>query len=214
MTANGPPASPSPFEDPAGHWNARFAADGFLFGEAPNVSLVEHAALFPPGARVLCVADGEGRNSTWLAARGCRVTAFDLSPVGVAKARALAVERRVEVDLHVASVTEWDWEREQFDAVVAVFVQFADPATRAAMFAGFARALRPGGVLLLVGYGPRQLEYRTGGPGRLEHLYDEPMLRAAFSGWRIERLVRSDRVLHEGPGHDGVSDVVELVARR
>ena len=95
-----------------------------------------------------------------------------------------------------------------------MFVQFATPAQRAAMFEGFARALRPGGVLLLVGYGPRQMAYRTGGPGIPEHLYDEPMLREAFAGWRIERLERSQRELREGSGHVGMSDVVELVARR
>jgi hypothetical protein len=93
-------------------------------------------------------------------------------------------------------------------------VQFADPTTRRTMFDGFARALRPGGRLLLVGYGPRQLEYRTGGPGRLEHLYTEAMLREAFVGWEIEHLARGDRMLHEGTGHDGLSDVLELVARR
>jgi SAM-dependent methyltransferase len=208
------PAVPASFDDPAGHWNARFRAPGFLFGEAPNVSLVEHAGLFAPGDRVLCVADGEGRNSTWLAARGCRVTAFDVSPTGVAKARSLAATRQVDVDLRVATAADWDWDCDRHDAVVAIFVQFADPVLRAAMFRGFAQALRPGGALLLVGYGPRQLEYRTGGPGKLENLYTEALLREAFADWHIERLVRGDRVLHEGPGHHGLSDVIELIARR
>jgi SAM-dependent methyltransferase len=206
------------FEDAAARWNGRYAAEGFLFGTAPNDTLAAHADLFAPGDRVLCVADGEGRNSTWLAGRGCRVVAFDLSEVGLRKAAALAAERGVEVELRRSSIDDWPWTpapgEPAFDAVVAVFVQFATPAQRAAMFEGFARALRPGGVLLLVGYGPLQMAYRTGGPGILEHLYDEPMLREAFPGWRIERLERAQRVLREGAGHDGMSDVVELVARR
>jgi cyclopropane fatty-acyl-phospholipid synthase-like methyltransferase len=205
---------PSMFDDPAGHWDARYAADGFVFGDAPNVTLVEQSALFRKGDRVLCVADGEGRNSAWLAARGCVVTGFDVSPAGVAKARRLAAQRNVAVDLEVASVTDWQWDAQAWDAVVAIFVQFADPLTRSAMFEGFHRAVRSGGVLLLVGYGPRQLEFRTGGPGKLEHLYTEAMLREAFAGWDIEHLVRTERMLHEGSGHDGRSDVLELVARR
>jgi cyclopropane fatty-acyl-phospholipid synthase-like methyltransferase len=207
-------AVPAPFDDPVGHWNARFAAPGFLFGEAPNATLVEQAARFAPGDRVLCVADGEGRNSCWLAERGCHVTAFDVSPVAVDKARRLAAERGVEVDHQVAGVADWNWRDGRYDAVVAVFVQFADPVARRAMFSGFAEALRPDGLLLLVGYGTRQLEYRTGGPGRLDHLYTEDMLRESFAGWSIERLVRADRILQEGPGHHGMSDVIELLARK
>jgi SAM-dependent methyltransferase len=206
------------FEDAAARWNGRYAAEGFLFGTAPNDVLAAQAALFAPGDRVLCVADGEGRNATWLAGRGCAVTAFDISEVGLRKAAALATERGVAVDARLASVDTWGWDDPAcgapFDAVVAVFVQFATPSQRAAMFEGFARALRPGGVLLLVGYGPLQMTYRTGGPGILEHLYDEVMLREAFAGWRIERLHRAQRTLSEGAGHDGMSDVLELVARR
>jgi SAM-dependent methyltransferase len=206
------------FEDAAARWNGRYAAEGFLFGTAPNDVLAAQAALFAPGDRVLCVADGEGRNATWLAGRGCAVTAFDISEVGLRKGAALAIERGVAVDARLASVDTWGWDDPAsgapFDAVVAVFVQFATPSQRAAMFEGFARALRPGGVLLLVGYGPLQMTYRTGGPGILEHLYDEAMLREAFAGWRIERLHRAQRTLSEGAGHDGMSDVLELVARR
>jgi SAM-dependent methyltransferase len=206
------------FEDAAARWNGRYAAHGYLFGTAPNDALSARADLFRVGDRVLCVADGEGRNSTWLAQRGCVVTAFDLSEVGLRKAAALAAERGVAVDLRRASIDDWRWDEPgsgaPFDALVAVFVQFASPAQRTAMFEGFARALRPGGLLLLVGYGPLQMEYRTGGPGILEHLYDEPMLRDAFAGWRIESLRREQRVLHEGAGHAGMSDVIELVARR
>jgi SAM-dependent methyltransferase len=202
------------FTDAAARWDGRYAAEGFLFGTAPNDVLAAHADRFAPGDRVLCVADGEGRNSTFLAARGCSVVGFDVSTVALGKARSLAAERGVAVDLQRASIDEWDWDAQAFDAIVAVFVQFASPAQRAAMFAGFGRALRPGGLLLLVGYGPLQMDYRTGGPGIAEHLYDEPMLREAFAGWSIERLVRAQRVLHEGSGHDGMSDVIELLARR
>jgi len=206
------------FDDARARWNARYAGDDLTFGSEPNDTLAAHAARFAPGDRVLCVADGEGRNSTWLAARGCVVTAFDLSDVGVAKARALAARRGVTVDCREASIDDWRWApapgEAPCDAVVAVFVQFADPARRAAMFAGFAQALRPGGLLLLVGYGPLQMTYRTGGPGILENLYTEALLRESFASWRIERLAREQRELHEGSGHDGLSDVIELLAIR
>ena len=93
---------PPPFADPAGTWNRRFADDGFLFGSEPNTWLREHAANWSPGDRVLCVADGEGRNSVWLARQGLIVDAFDIAEVGVAKARRLAVEHAVTVNFAIA----------------------------------------------------------------------------------------------------------------
>ena len=147
-------------------WNARFAAETYVFGTQPNGFLAAQRERLAPGMRALCVADGEGRNSAWLAALGLEVTAFDFSPRGMAKASRLAEQHRVKVDYRVADASGWDWDAEPFDVVVAIFVQFAAPAERALMFAGMQRALKPGGLLILQGYRPPQLAYGTGGPKR------------------------------------------------
>ena len=52
---------------------------------------------------------------------------------------------------------------------------------RERLFANMIRALKRGGLLVLQGYTPKQLEYRTGGPPVASHLYTEPMLREAFA---------------------------------
>ena len=195
-------------------WNERFAADEYIFGTAPNAFLAAHQPSLPPHGRALCVADGEGRNSVWLAEQGLEVAAFDFSPVGVAKARRLAGERGVRVDYEVASVYGWHWPQAVFDVVAAIFVQFADPAMRAFMFERMARALRPGGLLLLEGYTPRQLEYRTGGPSQMENLYTAPMLREAFGALDILELKEYDADVAEGTRHSGRSALIDLVARK
>jgi len=69
------------FDSPLETWNARFAREDYLFGEEPNAFLRTQAHWLPPGGSVLCVADGEGRNSVWLAEQGFRVTAFDFAKV-------------------------------------------------------------------------------------------------------------------------------------
>ena len=194
-------------------WDARYAAEGFLFGTEPADFLVAQAPHVPPGSKVLCVADGEGRNSVYLAGLGHTVRAFDASEVGVAKARGLAEARGVDVAFNISGVEDWDW-TQPHDAVVAIFVQFAPPDLRARMFAWMAQAVRPGGVLLLHGYAPRQVDYGTGGPPYAENMYTENMLRDAFAGWDILHIADYDADIDEGPGHSGLSGLVDFVARK
>ena len=157
--------------DELARWNQRYSQQGYLFGTAPNEFLAGHRPLLARGQTALCIADGEGRNSVWLAEQGLEVTAFDFSPVALDKARRFAASRGVAVRYELSDVYGWRWPPETFDVVAAIFVQFADPPMRAFMFQRIIDALRPGGLFLLQGYGPKQLEYRTGGPSQLENLY-------------------------------------------
>lgn len=194
-------------------WDQRYAAEGYLFGTAPSGFLTREARYLQNGS-ALAVADGEGRNSVFLAQQGLAVTAFDASVVAMQKASALAQENGVPVDFHVAKIEDWDWGGAQNDNVVAVFIQFAPPPLRDLIFAGLKRALVPGGVLMLHGYRPEQLAYGTGGPRQAENMYTEPLLRDAFSDMEILRLASYDIEVSEGRGHVGMSALIDLVARR
>ncbi len=194
-------------------WNERYAAQGFLFGTEPADFLRREAVRLKPGSRVLCVADGEGRNSVFLAGQGHAVTAFDASIVGVEKARKLAAKAGVSVAYNVAGIEDWDWSQE-YDAVVGVFIQFAPPDLRAKLFGWLAQAVAPGGMLLLHGYAPRQVAYGTGGPPCADNMYTEGLLRDSFGGLEVLHLADYDAEIDEGPGHSGKSALVDLVARK
>lgn len=206
--------TPAPYSDPAGTWNRRYGCAGFLFGTRPNAWLRDHASLWQPGQRVLCVADGEGRNSVWLARRSLVVDAFDIAEAGVAKARALADEAGVSVNYQVCDCDAYPWPADAYDGVAAIFVQFADPASRARLFANIVRCLRPGGTLVLQGYTPQQLDYKTGGPSIVSHLYTDTMLREAFASLDILELREYEADLSEGAGHSGRSALAGLIGRR
>jgi SAM-dependent methyltransferase len=195
-------------------WDARFAGDSYFFGTEPNAFLVGCTPLLASGARILCVADGEGRNSVWLARQGFAVDAFDGSGRAVEKARALAAAADVEVGYAVADVDAYAWPRAAYDAVAAIFVQFAAPDQRRRLFAASARALRPGGLLLLQGYRVEQLAYGTGGPRTPDHLYTEEQLRAELGAFELRVLHSHDSEIHEGEGHAGMSALVDVVAER
>lgn len=198
----------------AAHWDQRFAGSDYLFGTEPNAWLARQQSHLLRGGRALAVADGEGRNSVWLAEQGMQVDAFDISNAGVNKARKLATQKQVPVNFQVCGCEDWSWQPAHYDLVVAIFIQFADPAMRATLFANMIATLRPGGILLLQGYTPKQLDYKTGGPPLLSHLYTEELLRDAFSAMEIIGLESYEDVLHEGEHHVGQSALIGMVAKK
>jgi cyclopropane fatty-acyl-phospholipid synthase-like methyltransferase len=202
------------FDDAREFWDQRFAAEGYIFGTDPNVFLASQAHRFRPGMRVLDVACGEGRNSVWLSERECEVTGMDISPLALAKARRLADQHGATVTFIEADVRNWEWTPSDFDAVVCIFIQFAEPKTRKRLFDGFKTTVRPSGLVLLQGYTPKQVEYKTGGPPQAEHMYTEAMLRDAFSDTELVHLLEHEDTLHEGVKHVGRSALIDLVARK
>jgi len=193
------------------HWERRFRTPDYLFGTEPNSFLKSQAHRLKVGQTALAIADGEGRNGVWLAERGLHVHAVDISPAALAKARALAERRGVVLCTEQADLEHWPWPREAYDIILAIFIQFAGPTLRGRIFAGIKQALKPGGLLLMQGYRPEQLSYRTGGPPHIDYLYTRPMLEAAFADLTELKIHEHDSVVNEGTAHVGMSALVDLV---
>jgi SAM-dependent methyltransferase len=194
-------------------WDERYKTEDYVYGREPSQFLARNIEYLNAGDEVLSVADGEGRNSVFMAEQGTKVTAIDSSAVGLEKARRLAKERSVTVDFQLADLKGYNWGVEKYDVVAAIFIQFADPTFRAEIFNGMESAIKPGGLLMLHGYTPKQIEYGTGGPPDPELLYRPEMLAERFAGWEILRLEDYDAELQEGPGHSGKSALIDLIAR-
>lgn len=194
-------------------WDERYATDDYLFGTAPNAFLASQKHQLVPGARALALADGEGRNGVWLAEQGLDVLSVDASSNALAKAKKLAAERGVRLETDLVDLATWDMGEARFDLVAAIFIQFAGSSLRRELHRRIRRALRPGGLLILEGYGPKQLEHRTGGPPDRDNLYTADDLREDFAGMEILHLEEREAVIHEGRAHDGLSALVDLVAR-
>jgi len=195
-------------------WQQRFAAPGYLFGTAPNAFLKSQDGLLRKGAKALAIADGEGRNGVFLAEQGLDVLSVDYSPVAQEKAKALARERGVSLRFELGDMTNWRWPPAEFDVVAAIFVQFATPPQRTQMFAGIKHTLKPGGLLLMQGYRPKQLDYKTGGPSDVTRLYTRDMLEAAFGDFSSLDIREHDDEIAEGSGHAGMSALIDLVGRK
>lgn len=195
-------------------WNERYSKAGYLFGTEPAQFLRDHQAYLVAGAKSLAVADGEGRNSVFMAEQGLDVVAMDGSYIAIEKARALAMARNVTVDFNEADINHWDWSEATYDLVVAVFIQFVGPAQRDQIFAGIKRSLKPGGVVMLHGYTPEQIALGTGGPPCADNMYTTGLLARRFDDFEVLELNAYQRVVEEGEGHAGHSALIDLVARK
>lgn len=195
-------------------WNTRYAIRDYLFGTAPNAFLKAETRRLRPGSSVLALADGEGRNGVFLAEKGMKVHSVDFADNAIAKARRLAAARNVDIQIEKADVFNWDWPINRYDALVAIFIQFATPDERAKLFGNMKRAVKPGGLILMEGYGPKQMDYKTGGPGILEQLTTKALLEEHFSDWEIIDLVEYECEISEGKRHSGMSALIDLVARK
>jgi SAM-dependent methyltransferase len=195
-------------------WDARFSAPEYVFGKAPNAFLKNHAHLLKSGSKTLAFADGEGRNGVFLAELGLDVLSIDFSPKAIDKAQALARERGVKLRVERADIFTWAWPPAAFDVVVGIFFQFASSDLREQLFGNIKKTLKPGGLLLIEGYRPEQVDLKTGGPPQRENMYTRKLLEDTFKDFSSVEIKEYDSVVDEGAGHKGLSALIDLVARK
>lgn len=141
-------------------WDERYAAADLVWSATPNGFVAEHLTALPPGD-ALDLACGEGRNATWLAGLGWRVTALDFSAVAVERARDLAQQAGMSVDWRVGDVLTAPLPR--VDLVVLAYLQLPADQRRTAVRRAW-DCLRSGGTFFLVAHDATNLTEGTGGP--------------------------------------------------
>jgi 2-polyprenyl-3-methyl-5-hydroxy-6-metoxy-1,4-benzoquinol methylase len=195
-------------------WNKRFNTEEFVFGKEPNLFLKRVVKYIEPNSKVLCVADGEGRNSVWLAKQGFLVDAFDISDIGIDKARKYAKEQNVDVNYFVADTTKFNFEPDTYDAIIAIFIQYNDGEERDELFRNMISSLKPEGKLILQGYTRNQLKYNTGGPPQIPRLYTSELLLNYFKDLSIIQSAEYIGEMNEGNAHIGISALIEFVVKK
>jgi len=194
-------------------WDQRYSADHYIYGTEPNAFLREFHERIPAGGKVLCLAEGEGRNAVFLAGHGYDVTAVDLSRVGLEKAERLAASMGVKIRVRHADLAEFELGEQAWDGIVSIFCHLP-PNARQHVHQQIPRALKPGGVLLLEAYTPAQLELDTGGPPDESMMLTAGMLKNELPDLAFEHLLETEREVIEGSHHTGIGAVVQLIARR
>lgn len=190
-------------------WDERYSSEEYIYGKDPNNFLANAVGKIPKG-KVLCVAEGEGRNAVFLAEQGYQVVAVDSSAVGLEKARQLAQERGVSIETIVSDLAHFDIEPDSWHGVVSIFAH-VPPQVRKELHKKIVKGLHSGGTLILEAYRPDQLKYKSGGPPTAEFMMTLEGLEEELKGLNFDYGVELDRDVVEGKFHTGKGAVVQII---
>jgi SAM-dependent methyltransferase len=158
-------------------FNIIYASKTPGFATEPNALVISTAEGLKPG-RALDIGMGQGRNSVFLAMKGWDVTGFDLSDEGIATARRNAERAGVKINAIVGTEDAFDYGAERWDLIVFVYEPF--PITTAPYVERLHRSLRPGGVVVIEGFGEEESV-----KNRPATAIDPGRLLAAFKDFRL-----------------------------
>jgi len=201
-------------------WDERYRQHGehaSVWSGEPNAQLVAEVADLPPGS-ALDVGAGEGADAAWLARRGWRVTAVDISSVALARAAA-ALEDEPET---AARIT---WQHQDltaspppagtFDLVSAQFLHLPAPQ-RDGVYSRLAASVAPGGTLLIVGHHPSDLDTSVRRPSTPGLLFTAEEIAASLDPheWEIVTCTSRPRTTSDSEGTRVTVQDAVLRARR
>ncbi|MBB4825223.1 SAM-dependent methyltransferase [Sporosarcina luteola] len=193
-------------------WHERFDTEEYVYGKEPNQFVMEAAKHLTKG-KVLCIAEGEGRNAVYLASLGFDVTAWDYAKAGLEKTAKLAAEKGVAVKTELRDLADVEWGDEQWDAVVHIFGHFPHQVMKRTL-EGIQQSLRPGGYYISELYTKDQLRYGTGGPRDEALLVDPVRVLQSFDGYFIEHFYIGEVYREEGQLHTGKAHVVQCIFQK
>lgn len=195
-------------------WDDLYGQREQVWSGKANAALERRATELPAG-RALDLGCGEGGDALWLAERGWQVTAVDISPTALDRARAEASRRGLSVDWRHVDLAE-SLPDGPYDLVSAHFLQSPVALPRAEVLRRAAAEVAPDGVLLVVGH--------AAPPPWADHEPDPALMPSAAAvladlaldgAWDV---LEAEDVLRPATGPDGepaeLLDSVVLVRRR
>ena len=180
-------------------WNDKFGKKGFALGKEPNPFLKKHIRLLPKG-KALDIASGEGRNAVFLAQHGFEVDAVDISEKGVRKAKKLAREKGVKMNIFLVDLDQYPIEKERYELIANFYF------LKRHLIPRIKKGLKKGGKVIFETY---LLEHRTlgiGGPKQAKYFLKPNELLRLFKDFRI--LFYREGIFREGGKKKAVASLI------
>jgi len=185
-------------EEDRRHWDTIFSRGTYVYGKEPAPFVRENVDRLPLG-RALDIAMGEGRNAVFLAKKGFRVDAVDLSDAGIRKAKRLARENHVTITTINADLNTYAIRPESYEVILNI-----DFLLRP-LIVQIKRGLKHGGIVLFENSTEDQLKNPGGGQTPKDYLLKKGELKELFKEFEIISYVESN---------DGKEAKASLIARK
>ena len=200
-------------------WDAKYSAvNTLLFGDKPS-DIIHKASLKYADrlGHILCLGDGEGRQSRALARSGFPVTAIDISSVATDRAFKRDEKYGIKINRLVCDAAKPPPVQSEFNSCFICYLHFS-VAERQSCFRWVKQTLPTGGLLFIEGFGPDQptynAKYNSGGPGKIELLYDPKILQNELPDFTIHHILCIEAMLDDGPGHQGLANITQMVLEK
>ena len=199
-------------------WEERYRARPAVWSGNTNPQLVAEAAELTPG-RALDVGSGEGADAVWLAKRGWRVTAVDISTTalqrGAAHAATAGSDVAGRIDWTHADLRDHAPAESAYDLVSSQFMHLPGEARRE-LFARLAAAVAPGGILLIVGHDPSDLRTTAHRMHFPDMMFTAEEVASSLNptAWEVLAAEARPRAMVDPEGRDITIHDAVLVARR
>ena len=199
------PAAAGRHPETAKEWDDKYSTSDRLWTPNVNPALVTEVEALEPGT-ALDVGSGEGADARWLAGKGWKVTAVDISQVAMDRAR--AADPDGSIGWHRLDVTSDPIPNAPFSLVSAVYFHIARSQER--LLDALLGAVEPGGQFLLVVHAAQGMKEHGFDPS--DYFFPSDIAARLGDDWEIEVNEVRPRGVAAGDGAHVDDDV--LRARR
>lgn len=194
-------------------WDESFGREDFVYGTDANVFIKEHADRFEPGSKIACLAEGEGRNAIHLAMLGHEITAYDISKVGLTKANTLANINNVSINTKQINLIDEDLPYESYDNAILVFGH-VHKDDQAKLINNMIQTVKKDGLIMFEVYSTAQINFDTGGPGKIDYLYDPNTVLNLIEPYEVFHFYYGETERFEGLRHNGLGHVIQVIIKK
>ncbi|MCD4777313.1 MAG: methyltransferase domain-containing protein [Candidatus Aegiribacteria sp.] len=169
-------------------YDKRYDQDEYYWGLKPSSNCFRVLEIIPPDRplKLLDVGCGEGRDAVFFASRGYTVTAFDISPIGIEKARQLAGKAEVSLDVFLADINEFRL-TDTYDIIFSTGVlQYIPENLRPEVLGNYRQFTNPGGINALSVFVNKPFIARAPDEEQTSHSWISGELLTHYHDWRIE----------------------------
>lgn len=198
-------------------WNERYGEEGLAYGDRPNEFLLHGAEklrvsglITVENPRILCLAEGEGRNAFFLAGvfPEATIIAVDYSEVAVEKIAKGCLDRDIKnIKAIQADLANYDLSQEgPYDLIVSIFAHLPSPL-RINLHRTLPSIMNSGAALIIEGYTESNIGRGTGGPQAADFCYSKEILEKELAGLIVLECTEEEKEVNEGKYHMGLAAV-------